>query len=84
MPEEISLCRARAQRDQEGACDPGTSYELRFAGLFNPGRGYSFPCDADGRVDIDALAARARLNYFYARTVIGREVRAPVVEHCAH
>jgi len=53
-------------------------YELRFAGLFNPGRGYRFPCDASGSVDIDNLTDRARSNYFYARSVIGREFFAPV------
>jgi hypothetical protein len=30
-------------------------------------------------VAIDALDARTRLNYFYARTVIGREFARPVV-----
>jgi hypothetical protein len=56
----------------------GARYELRFAGLFNSGRGYAFPCDANGEVDIDNLGDRARSNYFYARTVIGREFFAPV------
>jgi hypothetical protein len=55
------------------------SYELRFASLFDEGRGLSFPCDAQGHVDIDALSSRARLNYFYARTVIGREFSMPAV-----
>jgi len=54
-------------------------YELRFPSLFHEGRGYSFPCDAAGRVDVDALAEKARLNYFYARTVVGREVATPLV-----
>jgi hypothetical protein len=54
------------------------AYELRFLGLFNPGRGYAFPCDATGRVDIDSLCERARTNYFYARSVVGRELHAPV------
>lgn len=58
-----------------------TSYELRFQSLFNEGRGYAFPCDAKGNVDIDAMSERARLNYFYARTVIGREVATPAVRH---
>ena len=56
-------------------CD--ARYELRFAGLFNAGRGYAFPCDAEGHVDIDALGELARANYFYARTVVGREFFAP-------
>ena len=53
-------------------------YELRFAGPFNPGKGYALPCDAEGHVDIDTLSSAARTNYLYARTVIGRELFAPV------
>ena len=56
-------------------------YELRFSSLFDEGRGLSFPCDAKGLVDIDALSSRARLNYLYARTVIGREFAMPAVRH---
>jgi len=59
-----------------------TQYELRFASLFIEGRAYAFPCDADGHVDIDRLSAKARLNYFYARTVIGREFSIPAVQRC--
>ena len=54
-------------------------YELRFESLFDAGRALSFPCDADGHVDIDALSRRARLNYLYARAVIGREFNMPAV-----
>jgi hypothetical protein len=54
-------------------------YELRFNGLFNRGRGFSFPCDASGHVDLDGLADGARANYFYARTVVGAELSAPIV-----
>ena len=54
-------------------------YELRFVSLFDEGRGLAFPCDAQGHVDIDTLTGRARLNYFYARTVIGREFSTPAV-----
>lgn len=53
-------------------------FELRFAGRFNTGRGYAFPCDAEGHVDIDKLSNLARTDYFYARTVIGREFLTPV------
>ena len=62
-----------AQHSQQGL------YEIRFASLFDPGRGFSFPCDAYGRVDLDSLSTRARMNYFYARTVIGRELSSPTV-----
>jgi len=58
-------------------------YELRFRSLFDEGRGYAFPCDVEGHVDIDTLSERARLNYFYARTVIGREFTLPAVQASA-
>ena len=53
-----------------------------FVRFFRQGRGYAFPCDANGHVDIDALSDRARSNYFYARTVVGREMSVPAV--CAN
>lgn len=56
-----------------------SSYELRFDSLFIEGRGMSFPCDAAGQVDLDALSERARCNYLYARAVVGREFRTPAV-----
>ena len=61
-------------------CAPAESrYELRFISLFNRGRGFSFPCDADGRVAIDQLSERGRVNYFYARVVVGFELSGPTV-----
>ena len=59
-----------------------TNWELRFVSLFNAGRAWGFPCDASGHVDLDALSERGRNNYFYARTVIGREVAMPAVHAC--
>jgi hypothetical protein len=56
-----------------------SGYELRFRSLFDEGRGYSFPCDRSGHVDLDALSERARSNYFFARTVIGHDLAAPAV-----
>lgn len=55
------------------------TYELRFQSLFDEGRGFAFPCDAQGHVDMDALSDRARQNYLYARAVVGREVHMPAV-----
>ena len=54
-------------------------YELRFRSLFNEGRGFSFPCDASGLVDIDRLSERARSNYFFVRSVVGRDFAMPAV-----
>jgi hypothetical protein len=59
---------------------PCADYELRFQSLFKPGRGYSFHCDASGNVELDALSERARNNYLFARTAIGREFAVPVVQ----
>jgi hypothetical protein len=56
-----------------------SSFELRFQSLFNEGRALAFPCDAAGHVELDALSERARSNYFYARTVIGRDFGFPAV-----
>ena len=55
------------------------AYELRFTSLINEGRGLSFPCDAAGRVDLDALSDQARNNYFFARAVVGRDFTFPAV-----
>ena len=54
-------------------------YEIRFQSLFNEGRALTFPCDAQGRVELDALSDRARTNYLYARAVVGREYAVPAV-----
>jgi len=53
--------------------------EVRFESLFRPGSAMSFPCDERGSVDLDALPQRARLNYLFARAMVGREFRVPVV-----
>ena len=55
-------------------------FELRFRCLFNEGRGYAFPCDAQGHVDMDSLGERLLNNYLYARSVIGREFATPAVQ----
>ena len=54
-------------------------FELRFRSLYRPGRGYTFPCDPAGRVDMDALSEGERDSYLYARAVIGAELAFPAV-----
>ena len=56
-----------------------SGYELCFHSLLATERGLSFPCDAAGRVDMDALSDKARDDYLYARTVVGRVFRPPSV-----
>jgi hypothetical protein len=55
------------------------AFELRFESLFDEGRGFAFPCDAAGRVNLDALSPRSRTNYLFARTLIGRDFAVPAV-----
>jgi hypothetical protein len=55
------------------------AFELCYRSLFSEGRGFSFPCDARGRVDIDGLSERARCNYYFARAAVGREFAIPAV-----
>jgi hypothetical protein len=59
--------------------DRSARFEVRFQSLFNEGRGMAFPCDASGRVDIDALSERGRHNYLFARAMVGREFTVPSV-----
>jgi hypothetical protein len=56
-----------------------TGHVLQFRSLFDSGRGLAFPCDAQGRVDLDALSDSARNNYFFARAVVGRDFTFPAV-----
>lgn len=54
-------------------------FELLFRSLFETGRGFAFPCDQGGSVDLDHLTDRARNNYLYARAMVGRELATPAV-----
>jgi hypothetical protein len=55
-------------------------FQLRFESLFHGGRGYVFPCDAQGHVDLDQMSERTRNSYLFARAMVGRELSVPVVE----
>lgn len=58
--------------------------DLRFVLLFQPLRedrpAVCVPCDEDGHVDLDSLEEPARLSYYFARTVIGRDFARPRVQ----
>jgi hypothetical protein len=57
-----------------------SSYQLHYRSLFDPGRGFAFPCDAHGLVDLNGLSERARNNYLFARGMVGKELEFPIVE----
>lgn len=54
---------------------------LLFRPLYPAGRGFAFPCDPQGYVDLDAMSERVRNSYFYARAMIGRELSYPCVQN---
>ena len=56
------------------------AWELRFEPLFAGHRGFVFPCDALGQVDMDKLSEKALQNYLYARAMMGRETAWPRVQ----
>ena len=55
-------------------------FQLCFRSLFQSGRGFSFPCNPQGQVDLDHLSERARNNYLFARAMVGRDLAVPAVE----
>ena len=55
----------------------GKHFELRFLSLHTPGRGWAFPCNGRGEVDLDRLSERARNNYLFARAMMGRDYAFP-------
>jgi hypothetical protein len=61
------------------AANPRCDFQLRYLSLFDSGRGFAFPCDAHGHVDLDGLSERSRDNYFYARALVGRDYQPPVL-----
>ena len=54
-------------------------YEIRYCPLRDTGRALAFPCDRQGRVDLDALSTQVRNDYFFARALVGREFDLPAV-----
>ena len=56
-----------------------TGYELRFVSLFHPGRAFAFPCDAQGRMALEAMSMLARASYLRVLARVGCELAAPIV-----
>ncbi len=62
---------------------PQAGYELCFRPLSHNSQGYSFPCDANGQVNLDNMSEPSRNAYFFARVVIGHQLAAPEVVRLA-
>jgi hypothetical protein len=63
-------------------CNESGNFEVRFQSLFHEGRALSFPCDAQGKVDLDSLSPAAKSNYLFARAMVGRDFDMPAVRPC--
>ena len=60
------------------------SYQIRFEALEgSAARGLAFRCDARGNVELDALNDRARVDYLFARALIGRKFARPAIVRVA-
>ena len=58
------------------------AFELRFDPLAAGQGPLSFPCNAQGQVDLDELCDRSRCDYLFAHTLIGRHFTMPVIRAC--
>ncbi len=67
------------QDEAQTSPEPGR-YTLFFRSILLAGRGYAFPCNAEGRVELQAMSVRLRQNYLYAKARVGLELLSPVVE----
>jgi hypothetical protein len=63
--------------------ESSNGFQLYFRSLFLSGRGFAFPCDERGRVNLDGLSERARVNYLFARAMVGRDLASPAIEPLA-
>lgn len=57
----------------------GQHYELHFAAAHPGGHAYTFLCDEHGRVDLNALTEHDKVEYLFARALVGRDLVRPVV-----
>lgn len=55
------------------------THQIRYQSLAKAGRSLCFPCDAEGHVPLDDLSERARANYLFARSLVGRDYAMPSV-----
>ena len=70
---------ASQSQSQSQSQSPVLGFELGFRSIERVGHGFAFACDANGTVAIDELNDSIRRSYLHARTVVGRELYAPIV-----
>lgn len=55
----------------------GRRYELHFQSMLQRSRDWTFPCDSEGHVDMNAMTERDRINYLFARALMGIDLDLP-------
>jgi hypothetical protein len=73
-PDEESIMRKDVSNPSISSC-----HTLRFDAIAGEGFGYAFPCDPSGRVDIDRLSERQRVDFLFARHLVGLLFQRPLV-----
>jgi hypothetical protein len=73
------MSTALCQPEPDCPCGHSHRYELHFGSLAFEGRGYAFPCDGRGQVDLDSLSDSLRSRYLYVRALVGRDFLAPAL-----
>ncbi|HKP78738.1 MAG TPA: hypothetical protein VJU34_06400 [Phenylobacterium sp.] len=58
---------------------PDVHYRICFQPLKDEWEALEFPCDSEGRVELDGLNERQRIQYLFARAVIGCEFGRPAI-----
>jgi hypothetical protein len=84
IPVPYRFDRPRMTMNSTQTSAQAAAFELRFESLSNAGRGFVFPCDAGGHVNLDSLSERGRNSYLGARALVGREYATPVVRVASH
>jgi hypothetical protein len=72
-----------AASTSDTSASDGAQYELCFHSRVDRACAFAFPCDAAGRVNLDALSEQARRNYLFARMVVGPLFLKPAVRPTA-
>ncbi len=70
-------------RRDSAQASPDFSHALHYLALVDGHRCYDFPCDVTGRVELDRLSDEQRIDFLYAKHLVGLEFRSPCVEHIA-
>lgn len=68
-----------SQHHPHARTSPQARAELRFVPRAGGGPSLCFPCDASGRVDLDALSEGQRTDYLFARALRGRDYAPAVI-----